>query len=65
MMTTMICLVRDRVIQARVQAELDMVVGKDRLPNFSDREKLPYLHCVISEAMRSVYDPFHLSHTHY
>ena len=49
MMTTMISIVRDPIIQARVQAELDLVVGKDRLPNFSDREKLPYLHAVITE----------------
>ena len=52
MMTTMISIVRDPIIQARVQAELDLVVGKDRLPNFSDREKLPYLHAVITEAIR-------------
>ncbi len=25
----------------------------DRLPNFSDREKLPYLSCVLMEATRS------------
>lgn len=52
MMTTMVCVVRDPIVQARVQAELDIVVGKDRLPTFSDREKLPYLHCVITEAIR-------------
>ena len=48
----MVCIIRDPIIQARVQAELDMVVGKDRLPNFGDREKLPYLQCVITEAIR-------------
>ncbi|KAI0757953.1 cytochrome P450 [Fomes fomentarius] len=52
MMTTMVCVVRDPIVQARVQAELDIVVGKDRLPTFSDRDKLPYLHCVITEAIR-------------
>ena len=54
MMTTMVSIVRDPVIQARVQAEMDMVVGKDRLPTFSDREKLPYLHAVMTEAIRYV-----------
>ena len=52
MMTTMVCIVRDPIVQARVHAELDTVVGKDRLPNFGDREKLPYLQCVITEAIR-------------
>ncbi|CCM06848.1 uncharacterized protein FIBRA_09153 [Fibroporia radiculosa] len=40
------------VVQARAQAELDTVVGKTRLPTFDDRERLPYLQCVISEVFR-------------
>ncbi|KAG6844546.1 hypothetical protein H0H87_006030 [Tephrocybe sp. NHM501043] len=34
------------------QAQLDEVVGKDRLPNFSDREKMPYIEAVCREALR-------------
>lgn len=48
-------LVADPVVQARVQAEMDMVVGKDRLPNFSDRENMPFMQCVISEVIRCVW----------
>ena len=39
-------------IQQEAQAELDAVVGRDRLPNFSDRELLVYLEAIIKEALR-------------
>ncbi|KAG1807217.1 cytochrome P450 [Suillus variegatus] len=38
--------------QAKVQAELDAVVGKDRVPTFADEQSLPHLHAFISEALR-------------
>ncbi|KAF8991973.1 cytochrome P450 [Cyathus striatus] len=34
------------------QLELDRVVGRDRLPEFEDREELPYLECVLQECYR-------------
>ncbi|KAG6907101.1 hypothetical protein DXG01_010514 [Tephrocybe rancida] len=52
LMTAVIALVLDPVIQARAQAELDSVIGKNRLPVFSDRERLPYIQCIISETFR-------------
>ncbi|KAG6917174.1 hypothetical protein DXG01_003610 [Tephrocybe rancida] len=52
LMTAVIALVLDPVIQARAQAELDSVIGKNRLPEFSDRENLPYIQCIISETFR-------------
>lgn len=36
----------------RVQAELDEVIGHDRLPVISDRLSLPYLAATIKETMR-------------
>lgn len=51
-MSAVIALVLDPVIQARAQAELDCVIGKNRLPEFSDRENLPYIQCIISETFR-------------
>jgi len=36
----------------KVQAELDAVVGQDRLPEFSDRQNLPYLDAVLKEVLR-------------
>ncbi|KAJ8588852.1 cytochrome P450 [Rhizopogon salebrosus TDB-379] len=39
-------------VQAKAQAEIDSVVGKDRLPDFGDRDSLPYIEAVICEALR-------------
>lgn len=38
--------------QARVHAEVDAVVGSDRLPGFEDRPRLRYLEHFLNEAMR-------------
>ncbi|KAG1718436.1 cytochrome P450 [Suillus lakei] len=38
--------------QAKVQAELDVVVGRHREPTFADEKSLPRLHAFISEALR-------------
>ncbi|KAG5636180.1 hypothetical protein H0H81_008915 [Sphagnurus paluster] len=40
--------------QTVAQKELDTVVGTDRLPEFYDRERLPYLECLLQEVMRYV-----------
>ncbi|KAJ7584337.1 cytochrome P450 [Mycena floridula] len=39
-------------IQEKVQAEMDAVVGRDRLPSFEDRAQLPYLEALSKEVMR-------------
>jgi cytochrome P450 len=39
-------------VQRRAQAELDAVIGRDRLPTFSDAPRLPYLSAVIREVLR-------------
>ncbi|TFY80703.1 hypothetical protein EWM64_g3308 [Hericium alpestre] len=39
-------------VQRRAQAELDAVVGNDRLPSFEDRERLPYLDALVKEVLR-------------
>ncbi|EPQ51330.1 cytochrome P450 [Gloeophyllum trabeum ATCC 11539] len=39
-------------VQARAQAELDEVVGSSRLPEFSDRPRLPYINAIIMETLR-------------
>jgi len=38
--------------QTRAQAELDAVLGRDRLPTLDDRPRLPYIEAVCKELMR-------------
>nr|BAK09423.1 cytochrome P450 [Postia placenta] len=52
LMTAMIALVADPAIQMRAQEEMDSVIGKDRLPTFEDRARLPYMHSIITETLR-------------
>ena len=39
-------------VQSRAQAELDVVIGRDRLPTFEDRPRLPYIEALCKEVMR-------------
>lgn len=39
-------------VQKKAQAELDSVVGSDRLPSHDDRPSLPYVNAIIKEALR-------------
>ena len=39
-------------VQRRAQAELDAVVGRDRLPTFTDKPRLPYIEALCKELMR-------------
>ncbi|XP_036922398.1 cytochrome P450 1B1 [Sturnira hondurensis] len=48
----LILFIRYPDVQARVQAELDQVVGRDRLPCLEDQPRLPYVMAFLYEAMR-------------
>ncbi|EDO46999.1 predicted protein [Nematostella vectensis] len=39
-------------VQARVHAELDDVIGRDVMPRWEDKDRLPYLEAVIAETLR-------------
>ncbi|KAK0240536.1 cytochrome P450 [Armillaria nabsnona] len=39
-------------VQAKAQAEIDAVIGDDRLPRFDDRERLPYINALVLEVTR-------------
>lgn len=39
-------------VQEKAQAELDAVVGTDRLPGLQDQERLPYIDALIKECHR-------------
>jgi hypothetical protein len=50
--TSSVAMLLNPEVVAKVQAELDSVVGPDRLPTFSDEGQLKYLKAVISEVHR-------------
>jgi cytochrome P450 len=39
-------------VQAKGQAEIDRVIGNDRLPEMSDRDQLPYVSAIVDECYR-------------
>ncbi|KAG8212969.1 cytochrome P450 [Butyriboletus roseoflavus] len=39
-------------VQAKAQAEIDSVIGSDRLPHFDDRVQLPYVDAILRELVR-------------
>ncbi|KAL2784224.1 cytochrome P450 [Aspergillus keveii] len=39
-------------VQKRAQDEIDRVVGRDRLPDFGDRDRLPYINAMVKESLR-------------
>jgi hypothetical protein len=45
-------LVLNPQVQKRAQAELDAVVGRDRLPTFDDRPRLSYIEAICREVLR-------------
>ncbi|KAJ7434467.1 cytochrome P450 [Mycena latifolia] len=48
----MLAMVLHPACQAKAQAELDAVVGTARLPEFEDRDKLPYVEAIFQELFR-------------
>lgn len=48
----MLAMVTYPEVQKRAQAEIDAVVGRDRMPTFADREQLPYIQACVREALR-------------
>lgn len=57
-------------VQQRAQAEIDEVVGRDRLPSPDDGPNLPYVSAVIKEVLRyapvvPLGKPFALSQGHF
>ena len=48
----MLAMVRNPDIQRKAQAEIDVVVGWDRLPTFADYENLPYIRALMRETLR-------------
>lgn len=48
----MLAMVLNPAVYGKLQEEIDRVVGKDRLPDFTDIDYLPFLESVIKETYR-------------
>lgn len=48
----MLAMTRNQDILKKAQEELDRVVGRERFPDFSDRESLPYINALVEEVYR-------------
>nr|BAL05152.1 cytochrome P450 [Phanerodontia chrysosporium] len=51
-MTFIACMLTNPDVQRKGEEELDSVVGRGRLPDFTDRDSLPYIDCIVKETMR-------------
>jgi hypothetical protein len=51
--------------QIKAQEEIDAVIGSDRLPEFEDRESLPYVECILQETLRHESFHSHISSSSY
>ena len=59
MQTLILALALYPEVQKKAQAEIDAVVGPNRLPDFHDRPSLPYINAIVKESMRwNVVVPF-------
>jgi cytochrome P450 len=50
--TFFLAMVCNPEVVAKAQKELDSVTGGDRLPDFNDRPRLPYINAILKETMR-------------
>ncbi|THH06476.1 hypothetical protein EW145_g4057 [Phellinidium pouzarii] len=48
----LLAMVHNPACASKAQAELDSVVGRARMPDFSDEPILPYVHALVKEVMR-------------
>ena len=63
LMFTLLYLVHFPSVQRRLQAEIDAVVGRSRLPCLADKEQMPYLEAFMAEVQRhAIVAPFTVQH---
>ncbi len=48
----LLAVTRNEYALRKAQEEIDTVVGRDRLPEFSDRASLPYTNALLEEVYR-------------
>ncbi|KAM5343952.1 hypothetical protein ACJ41O_012489 [Fusarium nematophilum] len=52
MLTFVLAMCLNQDVQAKAQEEIDRVIGRDRYPDWSDEDNLPYLAAIINETLR-------------
>ena len=52
MQTFLLAMILNPKVLKKAQDELDRVVGKDRLPDLSDKDDLPYIDAIMKEVLR-------------
>ncbi|KAH7922947.1 cytochrome P450 [Leucogyrophana mollusca] len=52
LMTFLYAMILNPGVRQRAQAEIDSIVGNDRLPRFEDRASLPYVDAILRETLR-------------
>lgn len=52
LLTIILAVTKFPEVQAKAREELDQVCGTERTPLFSDFDRLPYINCIIKEALR-------------
>ncbi|KAI0790553.1 cytochrome P450 [Abortiporus biennis] len=52
LLTFILAMLHHPEIQEKAQAQIDSVVGQNRLPTFEDRESLPYIEAIVLETLR-------------
>lgn len=52
LLTIILAITKYPEVQKVAREELDEVCGEDRTPLFSDFERLPYINCIVKEALR-------------
>lgn len=50
--TFFVAILLDPSVQTKAQDELDAVIGRERLPTFEDRSRLPYIDAICKEILR-------------
>ncbi|KAF8989702.1 cytochrome P450 [Cyathus striatus] len=59
-----LAMIHNPKVQKKAQAEIESVVGHDRLPTFEDRPHLPYVDAIVKEIYRTfVVGPLGIPHT--
>ena len=52
LLTFIFMMIRHPEVAKKAQAEIDRVIGNERLPTFEDRASLPYIDCILKEVHR-------------